>query len=395
MLYVEEYAGDAAYSRTWWTTIAPGATFSNGHWETQDAAPLDDTDAAGLAIAYDTGTASLWLARPDSIELYPFPSATLDVSAYVLEATIDERSGLDQRGELVLDNAAGTFAGPPDPIALQHDVDLAIGYDAASSIVPRQSITGWRYERRGGVSVFVLELAGNAYWLGQSRPRTTITHDNYTAVNIMRAAAARAGLRLSSSGGSTRATTEQFDWAVHPHNNGLSALLQVMDIVPDLPLSAGTFTVRMYEPLTADSVDYDYVSSGHRIYESVTHNERAASLAEAIGADDELGQDFDFTELAYDKPITSRRRDAHSASGADAEDYAEALLRKAQLARDLGHLVTAPHCGLEVGDVVQYSDVLVHDTDPLVARVAAIKTTMRRRHNQRALYEQRVRLAGL
>ena len=115
----------------------------------------------------------------------------------------------------------------------------------------------------------------------------------------------------------------------------------------------------------------------------------------AVGAPaDELGQSFDFTEMDSEKPIMDRRRDPHSASGADAEDYANARIRKAQLNRSLGELVTAPHCGLEIGDVIQYSDSLVN-ASALKARVAGIKTTMKRRHNQRALYEQRVTLRGL
>ena len=123
-------------------------------------------------------------------------------------------------------------------------------------------------------------------------------------------------------------------------------------------------------------------------------DEPAVGFAEAI-APTRLGQAFDFSLINYDRPQQDRRRDAHSTSTAEANDLASARLRKSQLRKDLGVLTVPPNCGIEIGDVIAFTDALINGSERK-ARVAGIATRFRRQEPGRAaVYEQRIALGGL
>jgi hypothetical protein len=64
---------------------------------------------------------------------------------------------------------------------------------------------------------------------------------------------------------------------------------------------------------------------------------------------------------------------------------------------DRGQLTVPPHCGLEIGDVVAYTDTHVAATQR-TARVTSITTRFRRRpspEGRRAVYHQVIGLGGV
>ena len=101
-----------------------------------------------------------------------------------------------------------------------------------------------------------------------------------------------------------------------------------------------------------------------------------------------------------DKPVQDRRRSPHETAVADANDHASARLRKATLLKELGYLVTPPNCGLEVGDVVGFTDAHIAGSQ-VKGRVKSIATVYRRdpsagsRRGGQPLYEQRIGLGGV
>lgn len=395
LTYVETFSGTSNYTRAYWTQLQAGATYSPGDWEWMDPAPLDNTSEHGYALAQDPGLplAAYW-SRPAQVLKQDLPTATLDMTSGLVEATMSEDDGLRQRAEFVFDNADGQYAGPPDPIRLHRDVEIGLGYGTVYSSPPRQSIVGWEYRREGGSSTFVLRTEGAAYWLARSRPRTTIVHVAIPVSAITRKAAARAGIRLFSTNPSSRARNFNLDWVIHSHQSGLAALVAAGELMPDQFLSQGSgFAVTISEPKDSDAVDYDFESEDHPIYRSRTRDEGSVSVSEILG-EAVLGQDFDFTSQDNDKPVHDRRRDPHASAAADADAHAEARLRKSTLGKDLGELLIPPHVGLEVGDVIAYSDALVSGA-LLKARVRSINTTYRRRQGARPVYEQRVGLGGV
>ena len=390
--YVEKFSGSPAYTRTYWTTRLLQEVFSPGDWEWLDPAPFDNDSQEGLAIASNVNT--VYYSRPAFVWEAPVsPSpGPLDMSSDLIEATMVEE-GLSGEGEFVFDNAEGQYAGPPSPIELHRDLDIGLGYDTLYSRPPRQTITGWEYRRSGGKSMFVLFTRGPDYWLERSHSRTAMSLGSLPLGIIARGAAARAGLEQVNTGSSTRAVTYNLTWTFHPHQSGLSALLGLIELMPDIFRALDSATVQIFEPTASDPVDYDYEAQGHALYERRVRDNGVASVAEVLG-DGVLGQAFDFALMRDDKPIEDRRRDPHAAVAGDANDHAVARLRKAVLRQDRGYIVAPPHCGLEVGDVVAYSDALVSGSE-ITGRVRAIRTRFRRAGPGPTLFEQRIELGGV
>ena len=390
--YVEKFSGSPSYTRGYWTTRLLHEAFSPGDWEWLDPVPFDNDSQEGLAVSSDAET--VYYSRPAFVWEAPVsPSpGPLNMSADLIEATIVE-DGLRGRGEFVFDNAGGQYAGPPAPIELHRDLDIGLGYDTLFSRPPRQTVVGWEYRRSGGRSTFVLFTNGPDYWLERSRSRTAVSVGSLPLAVIARGVAARAGLEQVNDGASTRAQAYNLTWTIHPHQSGLSALLGLIELMPDLYRALGSATLDIFEPKASDAVDYDYTAEGHPLYEHHAADGDVASVAEVLG-DGVLGQAFDFTLMRDDKPIEDRRRDPHATAAVDANDHAAARLRKALLKRDGGYLVAPPHCGLEVGDVVAYSDALVSGSQ-IKGRVRAIRTRFRRAGPGPALFEQRIELGGM
>jgi hypothetical protein len=387
--FVEKYSGAPAYKRTYWTGIALTAAFSPGKWEWLDPVPTDDQTEYGLAVTKGKNPQQAIYSRPGRVLEAATAAVTLDLSADLLEATIEEADGLTQRAELVFDNSNGQYAGPPAPIARHRDVALALGYDAAYSSGPSQSIVGWEYRRDGRRSLFVLHTRGNDYWLALARTRTSIV-DTRTMMQISRAAAARSGLDFLSSGSSSRANNLSLGWVVHPQQSQLEVLRALAEMMPDefLTYSVGTLLIR--EPVAGTSSVYTY-GGDHAIYESRYGEDVQVSVAEvmAVGV---LGQAWDFVVMNSDKPVQDRRRSPHETVQADVDAHATARLRKSVLAKDLGYLVTPPNCGLEVGDVVDFIDAAIGGS-AVKGRVRSLRTVFKR--EGKARYEQRVGLGGV
>jgi hypothetical protein len=397
--FVERFTGSPTYDRSYWSERHLADPFSPGNWEWLDPVPFDDTAANGLALAGD-GVTYAYTSRPAEVNRAPYVAtgSPKDMSADLVEATVEE-NGIRARGEFVFDNAGGQWAGPPAPIQLGRDVDIGLGYDALFSRPAGQAIVGWEYRRDGGESVFVVRTRGADYWLEGGRARTSVSPGTLAFSILYRGICARAGVEESHAALSVRAANFALAWTVHPFESALSAVEALLAMMADVarPDSGfGASAIRTFEPLGSDAVNYDYVAEGHAIYRSRTERERREALAEVVGVGTVLGQAFDFPEMAENKGLADRRRGPHEVTAGNAADHAAARLRKGVLESDRGYLVTSPHCGMEVGDVVQYSDALVSAT-VVKARVRAVRTRFVRGggRSRKAVFEQRVELGGV
>ncbi len=388
LTFVEKFSGTTAYTRTYWSYFQPSQTWATNPW--LEPAPLDNETEEGLAIT-STGNEA-FLSRPNQVLEATVGIITLDMSANLIEATMLEGSGLAQRGTWIFDNSAGQYKGPPAPIAIHHDLRIDIGYDALLSGPPIQSITGWEYGRSGGRSTFILHTQGVDLWLGAFRSRTTTVITNRKMTQIVTSTAARAGIENLNVGPSTRASTLTLDWTTHPHQSHLSVLQDLLAIMPDNILTR-FMSLHLNEPKFDDATDYDFTTEGHTIYHSRTKQNNRPSFMEIIGVG-VLGQDFDFAELNNDRPLADRRQDPNTTTAGEASDLADARQRKAIMAEDRGYLIVPPHCGLEIDDVIEYSDALV-SASSIKARVRALRLTFRRTRNGAATFEQRIDLGGL
>ncbi|KKL93007.1 hypothetical protein LCGC14_1878980 [marine sediment metagenome] len=200
-------------------------------------------------------------------------------------------------------------------------------------------------------------------------------------------------MELLDVGASTRATTFQMTWTIHPHEDRMQALLALADLMPDIFTFTTLNLIDILEPLPTDSLDYTF-GADHTIYLSRTRHPSRVTAAEILAPSNLTGQAFDFAEMNHDKPLQDRRRDPHATTAAHVADHAAARLRKAILAQDLGSITVPPHVGLELNDVIAYDDLLV-DAAQIKARVRAITTTFDRRPGRRPIFEQKIHLGGL
>ncbi len=125
--FVEKYTGTPSYTRTYWSAIALTASFSPGNWEWLDPSPLSSTTNFGYAVTKGLTPEQAIYSRPAQVLQAPTAAQTLNMTADLLEATLDERDGLTQRAELVFDNSNGQYAGPPSIIQQHRTVDLGLG----------------------------------------------------------------------------------------------------------------------------------------------------------------------------------------------------------------------------------------------------------------------------
>jgi len=393
--FVEKFTGTPAYTRTYITMQQTAADFSPGAHEWLDPIPLDNTTNFGYAIAHG-GASKAWYSRPAQVLEASSTAVSLDMSANLIEATIEELDGLHQQAHLTFDNSNAQYAGPPSPIALGRDVVLGLGYDAAFSTIPRQYITGWQYTREGGKSLFTLHTRGVDHWLAQFAPRSSIVVAASPLTRVARGTAGRAGIDSANNGNSSRSANFNVTWTIHPHRSHLHTILALLDIMPDVFFTQTTF-ITLNEPLASDGTDYTY-GTDHLIYTIRARNHRAPAAAEVFGAG-VLGQAFDFAAQNHDKPLQDRRRDANETAAADANAVAAARLRKAVLTTDKGELTTPPNCGIEVNDVIAYTDTFIHAAQQ-TARVRGITTRFRRAGTGRlgalpTIYEQTLKLGGV
>jgi hypothetical protein len=389
--YVEAFTGTPAYHRTYWTAISPSQLFESNTW--MDPVPIDNETEHGLRITPGANpNYNAFLSRPASVQAAPSNITQLDMTANLIHAQIHEE-GLAAHGRLVFDNSAGQYKDPAGPLALHHDLDIRLGYGAEASQLPTQAIVNIEHTRHGGLSTLTVHTRGVDLWLHISRHRHTRTLGLSTLKQIAIHLAGRAGIELIDVGASTRATTFQMNWTIHPDQDRLQALTALLDLMPDVYYYALANTMYLFEPTPADAVAYTY-GADHAILQSRTRQPTRPTVAEIIAPANVVGQAFDFDQMDQDKPTQDRRRDPHATTAAHVADHADARIRKAILEQDLGTLTAPTNCGLELQDVIAYDDQLVSATQ-IKARVRAITTTFDRRPGHNPAYQQTVQLGGL
>jgi phage baseplate assembly protein W len=198
----------------------------------------------------------------------------------------------------------------------------------------------------------------------------------------------RAGLLLSSSGVSSRATTVTPKFTVHPATSGYDAARQLLSFLADRVVMrqyGGTLT----EPLASAASTYTY---------GVTHPIRELRLlgappavtdAQAYGAG-AFGEAIDYASMSVGLGAKEQSRDLNSATGATAAATAVAQLRRHVLDTPSGALVVPPNVGQELLDLVDFSDPLVVAIS-VKRRVAGIDWRYDRR---RGVYEQTLHLGA-
>jgi len=391
--YLEADTFTGGATRVYRTGLHSLTTFAYGAFTMSAPVPVNYAGAQGLALAAGPGANGYqYETAPDIVTRAPLAQVLQVVTADVLAVSVDER-GDATRGYIDLDNSAGAYAGPLAPLALGNVVNLQWGYRTSNGLQGSRMadlfIAAAEHRRSGGASVLRLYVEGAWELLRRNRQRTQVAHTGADVYrDILWRIFSRAGLLLSSSGVSSRATTVTPKFTVHPATSGYEAARQLLSFLVDRVVMrqyGGTLT----EPLASAASTYTY---------GVTHPIRELRLfgaapavtdAQAYGAG-AFGEAIDYASMSVGLGAKEQSRDLSSATGATAAATAVAQLRRHVLDTPSGALVVPPNVGQELLDLVDFSDPLVVAIS-VKRRVAGIDWRYDRR---RGVYEQTLHLGA-
>ncbi len=338
---VESYAGTGAFDRTMLATGLAGGAFEDGEW--REPEPFEHASPWGLAAA--ARGAHAYFASPSGVWHAEVGGSPVDVTASVIAARY-EASDRIERLRLTLN--AALLDTPP---RVGTEVEFVPGYltDAGSEFAAGRILWVTAVEqRRGEVRVTAEGVLGRlARW--QSPRQVAWAAGNATVAQIARGIARTCGIRAITGSASLDATTLTPGFVVRAGESALAATARLLERVPDAAFGRGV-DLRIVERDPDEAATYAY---------GVTHTLRALELSEGqrppgwarvlgSGAVGEAVSDSGGgIAIVVDATVTAE--DVASAR-------AEAVLRRAALAQELGTLEAAPHPGHEPGDVIEVTD---------------------------------------
>jgi hypothetical protein len=391
--FVEADAFTGGSTRVYRTWLHPALSFAGGAFTLRTPLPVNYGGAEGLALAADAGGSGyVYETAPDAVYRAAQSQVLSDITANIIAAAIDERDNATS-GYIEIDNSSGTYAGPPPPIAIGNLVAMSWGYITSSG--PQSSrmadlwIAGYEYRRSGGRSVLRLRVEGAWEALRRNEQRAQVVHTADTYLTILIRVFSRAGLQLSALGVSSRASSVTPKFTVGTGASGFEAVRQALGFLADRirlrPLAGAQIT----EPLSSAASDYTFGTS-HPLREArLAVAPPPVSEAQAFGAG-AFGEAIDYGSAAAGIGGRVQQRDLSSSSGSAAAATATAHLRQRALDAASGSITVPPHCGLEILDIVEFTDALISPT-AIKRRVAGIRWRYDRAHPK---YEQEIELGA-
>jgi hypothetical protein len=364
LFFLETFAGDAPYARVQYATKPALFDFDTDQW--REGLPFDyEGNDFGLSVCA-LGLDRLILVSSDGVW-----SAErlddLDVSAGVVEAAVEcDRDGATARVEL--DNSGGGYTtyGSGDVAVLQRGarLELSPGYvtSAGNEVTTGRPYAYWVESVEavtGARPRIVLRCRGGDWLLRRWRARRQYVFPAgvYPVSALLFIVASRAGLVFSTKSNFSAAIDALTPAVtVHPGESGLTAVHRLAAKVPDVVYIDGG-ALFATEPRPDDEPEYAFGPGEHEVVEARYHDlgpavNRARSVGDAV-----YGEAFDFPDIDAVGEAIAATIDANLDDSADAEDRAQAVLRKASIAAHADAItVFGVHCGIELWDVVEVTD---------------------------------------
>lgn len=389
--FVESDAFTGGATRVYRTWLHPALLYAGGAFALRTPVPVNYGGAEGLAVAADTGGSGyVYETAPDAVYRASQSQALMTLTANVLGVEIDERGG-STSGHIDLDNSGGAYAGPPAPIAIGNLVAVSWGYRTASGLQASRMqdlwIAGYERRRSGGVSVLRLHVEGAWEALRRNVQRAQVVHTSDSYLTVLIRAFSRAGLQLSSSGVSSRATSVTPKFTVATGTSGFEAVRQALAFLADRIRPRPLASAQITEPLASAASDYTF-GTDHPLRDvRLLSDPPAVSEAQAFGSG-AFGEAIDYASAAAGIGVRVQQRDVTSATGSAAAATAAAHLRQRALDAPAGRIIVPPHSGLELLDAVELADAFI-SASAIKRRVAAIRW---RYDRGKAVYEQEIEL---
>ena len=392
--FVEADAFTGGATRVYRTWLHPALLYAGGAFALRTPIPVNYAGAEGLALAADGGGGGyVYECAPDAVYRASQSQQLATLTPNVIAAEIDERDGATS-GHIDIDSAGGTYAGPPAPLAIGNLIAVSWGYRTTSGLQASRMqdlwIAGFEYRRTGGVSVLRLHVEGAWEILRRNLQRAQIVHTSDTYLTVLIHALSRAGLLLSASAVSSRATTVTPKFTVATGAAGFEAVRQALAFLPDRIRPRPLATAQITEPLATAASDYTFGTDHAPREVRLLTEPPPVSEAQAFGAA-AFGEAIDYTVAAAGLGERVQQRDVTSTTGGAAAATAAAHLRQRALDARAGRITVPPHCGLELFDVIELADPLINPT-AIKRRVAAIHW---RHDRKKAVYEQQITLGAM
>jgi hypothetical protein len=247
-------------------------------------------------------------------------------------------------------------------------------------------------ERRSTLRLYV---EGGLRRLQRSLQRYHISYpgtDDYRA--ILSALMLRAGMALSVTSASARSDSVTPQFHIAPEQSGAFALRAALAFLADRIVPKASGIMALYEPLASDVSQYTLGAAPEHPLYALTLRDEPAPVSETMvlsltSANAYLtGQAHDHASGVLGLGAIERLRDLSSDTGGEAAATAAAHQRQRALDQHAGELVCPPICGLELLDVLTFSDPLIAGSAQ-TRRVAGITWRLDR---TRQVYEQRIAL---
>jgi hypothetical protein len=337
----------------------------------------------------------MWLSTPFGVWSASLAGTALDVTADVLEASIDDRP-LDGRCRIVLRNDGGRYFTLPAQIKTGAELRVSPGYVTSSgpqvSDGPAYWIDGIERRSAGGEATLVLGARDGWSLLAEWRARRQYAWavGERNVFGILQFLFSRAGLEFSSSGSSATAANLYPAFTVHPGDSGLTAVRRLLEMAPDVIFLRGEFAF-LTEPPASEATDYAY-GVDHSLLAGRYSDERAAFNRAQVLGNAVFGERFDWAGVQSVYDDLRQTHDRNLTSVALAESRADAILRESVLGAMSGEIVVPVNCGQELYDVIEVTDAGA-GLSAARRRVAGI--ALRYATEERPVYQQRIALGAV
>jgi hypothetical protein len=286
--------------------------------------------------------------------------------------------------------------------AIEHRV-APRGLKARATGIARRGLKARATGVSGQRSTLRLHVEGGLRRLQRSMQRFHISHpgtEDYRA--IISAVMLRAGLALSVTSASARSDTVTPQFHIAPEQSGAFALRAALAFLADRIVPKASGIMALHEPLASQASDYTLGGAPEHPLYALTLRDEPPPVSETMalsftGANAYLtGQAHDHAAGVHGLGAIARVRDLSSDTTGEVAATAAAHLRQRALDERAGELVCPPICGLELLDVLTFSDALIAGSAQ-TRRVAAIAWRLDRAGMRRGreVYEQRIALGVL
>jgi len=393
--FVEKYSGSIAYDQPHYTWFPPSQPFQINAWREPQA--FDQPAPFGLSFA--AGDANfIWLTNNFGVWRAPYSAPKTDLSADVEAIDINWQPTTGQV-RIELDNSDGRYNDLPNGafsvLRPGAQLDIETGFDTASGVrYPAPGLLFWldrlEHQVSGDKATLVLH-ASNVWGLlaaWRARQQLDWALGDFSVSSLLTYVFGRAGVELITAGTSTIATTLAPAFTINPGQDGVTAALRLLAMIPDLIYPTDNF-VYLTEPKTGDASNYTF-GTDHPILHARYADEGLASNRVLVVGTGHADTAFDFADIDGQQDKNRIVVDINLDAAGEVTDRATTELRRQQVSADLGDVTTLINTGQDLFDVATISDPHASPTEKDF-RVQRVEQHYRRA-GRRPLYQQRLTL---